>query len=89
MKYQYISYKIIFFFTCILFGINNLTVTEIDEIGLLENKAPVALDDVATVEKGSTVKINLILNDTDVDDDLDITSISIETGPAHGTVTIN
>ncbi len=55
MKYQYISYKIIFFFTYILLGINNLTVTEIDEIGLLENKAPVALDDVATVEKGSTV----------------------------------
>lgn len=53
------------------------------------NDAPVAVDDQAETIQNTTVGINILDNDIDVDDALDPSSIVIVTPVAHGTVTIN
>jgi hypothetical protein len=53
------------------------------------NDAPVATDDAFTVNEGSTLNLDLAANDTDADGDLDITSITIVSGPTNGTITVN
>ncbi|MFC2078130.1 Ig-like domain-containing protein, partial [Candidatus Bipolaricaulota bacterium] len=50
---------------------------------------PVALDDTSSVAEDSSVEINVVGNDSDPDGDLDITSVSVLTDPAHGTVTVD
>jgi hypothetical protein len=50
---------------------------------------PVALDDTSSVAEDSSVTINVVDNDSDPDGDLDITSVSVLTDPAHGTVTVD
>ena len=57
----------------------NLTVTPV-------NDAPVAVADSFTVNEGSTTNLNLATNDTDADDGLDLTSITVVSGPANGSV---
>ncbi|MFH1217245.1 MAG: Ig-like domain-containing protein [Pseudomonadota bacterium] len=51
------------------------------------NDTPLAGDDAFTVSEGSTTNLNLAVNDSDVDGDLDPASISIVTGPTNGTIT--
>ncbi len=53
------------------------------------NIPPVAADDAFTVDKGSTTKLGLADNDSDIDDGLDLASIDIVAAPAHGTLVVN
>jgi hypothetical protein len=50
------------------------------------NDPPVAAADNFTVNEGSTSTLNLTNNDTDVDDGLDLASITIVSGPTYGTI---
>ncbi len=50
------------------------------------NASPVAVTDGFTVIEGSTNTLNLAGNDTDSDDGLDLTSITIIAGPTNGTI---
>ena len=50
------------------------------------NDPPTAVADGFTVTEGSTTNLNLISNDTDPDDGLDLTSITIVSGPTNGTI---
>ena len=60
----------------------NLTITPV-------NDAPVAVADSFTVNEGSTTNLNLAANDTDADDGLDLTSITIVSGPENGSIVVN
>jgi hypothetical protein len=53
------------------------------------NDPPVANDDMAIVNQGTSSAIEILANDTDVDDGIDRGTISIAGGPEHGTTTIN
>ena len=50
------------------------------------NDAPIANNETATVSEGSNVNINLAVNDTDIDNALDLTSITIVSGPVNGSL---
>ncbi len=52
------------------------------------NDSPVAEDDESTVTGGSSVAINITENDSDIDNNLDITSVSVISQPKHGSVQI-
>ena len=45
--------------------------------------------DSFTVTEGSSTNLNLAANDTDADDGLDLTSITIVSGPTNGSVVVN
>jgi VCBS repeat-containing protein len=53
------------------------------------NDVPIATADGFTVDEGSTTTLNLVLNDSDVDDGLDLTSIVIVSSPANGSIIDN
>ncbi len=53
------------------------------------NQAPVAVDDVATVEVGGSVDIPVLANDTDADGTLDPTTVTITSGPSGGTANVD
>ncbi|MCV7373878.1 tandem-95 repeat protein [Mycolicibacterium arabiense] len=53
------------------------------------NDPPLATDDTTTVAENGTVVIDVLANDTDVDDTLDPSSVTVVAGPAHGTVTVD
>ncbi|MDW8239500.1 MAG: tandem-95 repeat protein [Acidobacteriota bacterium] len=53
------------------------------------NDPPVANDDTTGTNEGTPVVINVLSNDSDVDGNLDPTSVSITVNPRHGTVTVN
>ena len=50
------------------------------------NDAPLAVADAFVVAEGASANLNLATNDTDSDDGLDLTSITIITGPSNGTI---
>ena len=50
------------------------------------NDPPIAMADSINVNEGSTTILNLANNDTDADDGLDLTSITILAGPANGNI---
>ena len=52
------------------------------------NDAPVAAPDQATTPEDVAVNIPVLNNDTDVDNAIDASSVTIKTGPANGTATI-
>ena len=60
----------------------NLTITPV-------NDAPIAVADSFTVNEGRTTNLNLAANDTDADDGLDLTSITIVSGPSNGSIVVN
>lgn len=51
--------------------------------------APVASDDAATVSEGASVTIDLAANDTDANNVLNLTSITIASAPSSGSVSVN
>ncbi|MEX0996604.1 MAG: Ig-like domain-containing protein [Flavobacteriaceae bacterium] len=51
-----------------------------------ENIPPVAVDDELTVNQGDSAVVNVVENDFDEDGSIDLTSITIITIPAHGTL---
>ncbi|NGF75955.1 tandem-95 repeat protein [Fluviicola sp. SGL-29] len=53
------------------------------------NDAPVANDDIATTDEDTPVVIDVPSNDTDVDGNLDVTSVTVVTPPANGTATVD
>ncbi len=53
------------------------------------NDAPIAVNDVFTVTQGTTTNINLATNDTDIDNALDLTSITIISAPSEGALVDN
>ena len=65
-----------------LTGVINLIVTP-------ANDAPVANNDAFTVNEGSTTTLKPYANDTDVDDGLDLASITITGAPTNGSVVVN
>ncbi len=53
------------------------------------NDPPVAADDLATVDEGGTVTVDLLANDHDPDDDLEpIGYVTVLSGPVNGTATL-
>jgi hypothetical protein len=54
-----------------------------------QNDAPVAANDIGSVNQGGNVILNLATNDTDADDGLDLASIAIVAGPANGSLINN
>lgn len=55
-------------------------------VSITVNQAPAALDDEASVERGESVNIEVLTNDSDPEGDpLDV---SIETDPSHGTAVV-
>jgi hypothetical protein len=59
------------------------------DFGYGSNVPPVPVDDTATAPPGVSVLIPLLANDTDPNANLDPTSVTVVTQPAHGTVTID
>lgn len=53
------------------------------------NEAPVAEDDSASVNKGNTVTVDVLANDSDADGSLDTSSVTVTGGPSNGTATVN
>ena len=53
------------------------------------NDAPVANDDTATTDEDTPVVIDVPSNDTDVDGNLDETSVTVVTPPTNGTITVD
>ncbi len=53
------------------------------------NDVPVANDDMAAVDGGDTVVIDVLANDADPDGTLDPTTVTIMSGPADGTVAVD
>ncbi len=51
------------------------------------NDPPTAVADALTVNEGSVNTLDLAINDTDADDGLDLTSITIVSGPTNGAIT--
>jgi CshA-type fibril repeat protein len=53
------------------------------------NQPPVAVSDRETIPAGGTATIPVLQNDSDPDNNLDPTSVSVIGGPTNGTVTVN
>jgi hypothetical protein len=53
------------------------------------NDPPVAVNDSDSVDEDSSVTVDVLGNDSDVDDGLDPTSVNITSGPANGSVSVN
>ena len=51
------------------------------------NDTPVAADDSATTTVDTAIAINVLANDTDVENDIDEASVTITTAPTNGTIT--
>ncbi|WEM43738.1 Ig-like domain-containing protein [Photobacterium sp. DA100] len=49
------------------------------------NDAPVSVDDIAETNEDESVLIDILSNDYDIDQNLVVSSVSIETAPEHGT----
>ncbi len=60
----------------------NLTILPVNDV-------PVANDDMAVVNEGTSVNIDLAANDTDADNGIDLASIVITTNPANGSLVVN
>ncbi|MDQ8003742.1 MAG: Ig-like domain-containing protein [Pedobacter sp.] len=60
----------------------NITVTSVNDV-------PVAVNDNATTTPFTPVVIDILANDSDIDDGLDLTSVVITQQPANGTLTVN
>jgi len=61
----------------------NVSVTAVDDV------APTAVADIATVTEGALIKINVATNDSDVESALDLSSVQIAGQPINGTVMVN
>ncbi len=53
-----------------------------------QNDAPIAVDDDVIVAQGVASTLDVLSNDSDIDDNLDITSLEIITEPIYGSYTI-
>ncbi|MGD8846807.1 MAG: Ig-like domain-containing protein, partial [Desulfobacteraceae bacterium] len=58
-------------------------------ITVTPNVAPIAVADSYTVNEGGAENLNLAVNDSDADNGLDLTSITIVSNPTNGVVAVN
>ena len=58
-------------------------------IALVDNEAPVAVNDSLTMVKNSSADIGVVDNDTDADGTIDPASVTIVSGPYHGSAVPN
>uniref|UniRef100_UPI0039C683D1 Calx-beta domain-containing protein n=1 Tax=Nodularia chucula TaxID=3093667 RepID=UPI0039C683D1 len=56
---------------------------------VIANNTPVATDDIATTQEDTAVVINVLNNDSDLDNNLDVTTVEVATNPNNGTVNVN
>ncbi|UCG83439.1 MAG: tandem-95 repeat protein [Dehalococcoidia bacterium] len=70
-------------------GANSNSATVIVTIPVPGNVAPVAADDQATTTEDTSVVIDVCANDTDADGTIDVTSVGIVVGPAHGSASVS
>jgi gliding motility-associated-like protein len=52
------------------------------------NDVPNAYDDIAETIQGQEVSVNVVVNDIDIDDNLDITSVTIVSQPVYGNASV-
>lgn len=64
-----------------------LDTTVVEEV--VANNAPVATDDIATTQEDTAVVINVLNNDSDLENNLDVTTVEVATNPNNGTVNVN
>ncbi|TAE60541.1 MAG: CAP domain-containing protein, partial [Nostocales cyanobacterium] len=64
---------------------NNVLLDAIITEEVIVNNNPVANNDTATTSEGTAVIINVLANDTDVENNIDITTVEIGTQPTNGT----
>jgi len=62
-----------------------------DEVKLIVNRIPVAVNDTVTTSKDTNIPISILSNDTDADGNYTInaSSISIKSQPLHGTLVVD
>ncbi|MEM7132835.1 MAG: Ig-like domain-containing protein [Chloroflexota bacterium] len=70
-------------------GTGNQSLTPVDVIDPNAGHPPIALDDSATTNQETPATINVLVNDSDPDDDLDATSVSVTSGPSSGSTSVN
>ena len=58
-------------------------------VHIVNQRAPLAAADAAIIAAGSAATINLLANDTDVENDINPASVTIVTPPKHGTVVVD
>ncbi|OAQ38100.1 hypothetical protein A5893_14950 [Pedobacter psychrophilus] len=78
-----------YIFTYTLTALGQCPVT--DDVQIIINAIPVAVNDVATGVVNTPIPINVINNDTDRDGNatINLTTVVIKTQPTNGTVTVN
>jgi hypothetical protein len=54
-----------------------------------QNEAPLAVNDTITTQEDISVLINVLLNDSDPDNNIDPTTVVVETGATDGTTTVD
>lgn len=72
--------------TAVAFGPNGHFISDTDTVMIT---APVATDDPAETDEDSAVIIDVAMNDVDADGNLDLTSITVTSGPSDGTAIPN
>ncbi|MBW4497948.1 MAG: tandem-95 repeat protein, partial [Oscillatoria princeps RMCB-10] len=70
-------------------GGNNISESAADQTTVVANTPPVATDDTASTNPGVPVSIPVLGNDSDPDNNLDPSSVTITAQPANGTVSVN
>ncbi len=80
-------------------GIDFFNITIADLVGVrsavsvitinISNQAPTANDDAVTINEDETAQINVALNDTDPQNNLNVLSVQMTSLPLHGTATVN
>jgi uncharacterized repeat protein (TIGR01451 family) len=69
---------------------NGLCDTALVSIDVLRvDHAPTANNDTATVTENSAVVITVLANDTDPENNIDVSSVTVQSGPSHGSTSTN
>jgi glucose/arabinose dehydrogenase len=69
-------------------AVSNLAVVTVTVLAPTPNESPIAVDDRMSVERGGSVRIDVLANDDDADGSLDPTSLSVWLAPTAGSVRV-
>ena len=72
---------------CDVNGLCDTALVSVDVLGIAD--PPTAVNDSATLAENSSVIVNVLANDTDPENDINITSVAVQAGPSHGTTVVN
>jgi len=67
--------------------VSNVAVVVIT-VDYYQNQPPVANDDFIDMDEDTSIWFNVLLNDTDPDDEIDPATVEVGTNPSNGTITI-